>query len=126
MTRVLSPRAWALTGVVAVMIVWGSTFVVTKAAVHEIPPFTLAALRFAIAALVLSPVAITRGGLAQLPRPVAFGRLALMALTGVVGFTVLFNYALLYGSASQGALIFAFAPAAIALGAVLVLAESPS
>ena len=49
-----------------------------------------------------------------------------MALTGVVGFTVLFNYALLYGSASQGALIFAFAPAAIALGAVLVLAESPS
>jgi hypothetical protein len=35
---VISRRSCALAGIVIVMIVWGSTFVVTKAAIHEIPP----------------------------------------------------------------------------------------
>ena len=80
-------RSQAVAGVIALMIVWGSTFVVTKAAVVEIPPFTLAALRFAIATVVLVPIAVARGGVTRLPRPVPIVPLLLMALTGIALFT---------------------------------------
>jgi drug/metabolite transporter (DMT)-like permease len=49
-----------------------------------------------------------------------------MSLAGVVSFSVGFNYALSYASATQGALIYALLPAAITLAAVLVLKETPS
>jgi len=45
----LSPRDLALT--LAVVAVWGYTFVPIKIALVEVPPFTLAALRFLLAAL---------------------------------------------------------------------------
>jgi O-acetylserine/cysteine efflux transporter len=45
----LSPRDLALT--LAVVAIWGYTFVPIKVALTEVPPFTLAALRFALAAL---------------------------------------------------------------------------
>jgi drug/metabolite transporter (DMT)-like permease len=108
------------------MIVWGSTFVVTKAAVAEIPPFTLAALRFAIATVVLVPIAVARGGVTRLPRPLPIVPLLLMALTGIALFTVGFNFALLYGSAAQGSLIYALVPAAVAIAAVVWLKEKVS
>jgi drug/metabolite transporter (DMT)-like permease len=108
------------------MIVWGSTFVVTKAAADEIPPLTLAMLRFFIASIVLIPIAWSQGGLALLPRPIPLGALTLMALTGIALFTIAFNYALVYASATQGALIYALLPAAIALAAVVFLKERPS
>jgi drug/metabolite transporter (DMT)-like permease len=119
-------RAGALVGILLVMLVWGSTFVVTKASVRDVPPFTLAALRFIIAFLVLAPFAISRGGLRQLPRPLPLGSLLLMALTGIAILTVGFNFALRYGSASQGSLIYALTPGAMALGAVIVLRERVS
>jgi drug/metabolite transporter (DMT)-like permease len=123
---VISRRAYALGAVIALMIVWGSTFVVTKAAVREIPPLTLSVLRFFIAACVLVPIAVTRGGLTVLPRPLPIVPLALMGLVGIALFHIGFNYALVYGSASQGALIFALVPAAVAFAAVIALKETPS
>jgi O-acetylserine/cysteine efflux transporter len=45
----LSPRDLALT--LAVVAVWGYTFVPIKVALTEVPPFTLAALRFFVAAV---------------------------------------------------------------------------
>ena len=108
------------------MIVWGSTFVVTKAAATEIPALTLALLRFVIATIVLIPIAWSRGGLARLPRPIPFGALTLMALCGIALFTIAFNYALVFASATQGALIYALLPAAIAFAAVVFLKERPT
>jgi drug/metabolite transporter (DMT)-like permease len=108
------------------MIVWGSTFVVTKAAAQDIPPLTLAALRFLIAAIVLIPIALSRGGLARLPKPIPWPALGLMAVTGIAIFAVTFTYALVHGSASQGALIYALVPACVAIAAVLFLGEKPS
>lgn len=119
-------RSLAIVGLVALMIVWGSTFAVTKVAAREIPPLTLAALRFLIAAIVLVPIALSRGGLGRLPRPVPWFSLVLMALSGTAAFAIAFNYALVYASASQGALIYALVPVAIALAAVLFLYEKPS
>lgn len=122
----MSRRTRAIASAIGLMVVWGSTFAITKAAVVEIPPVTLSALRFLIAAAVLIPIVLARGGLANIPRPLPLGSLALMALTGVAIFHVGFNYALLYGSASQGAIVFALVPAAIALAAVTLLKERPS
>jgi drug/metabolite transporter (DMT)-like permease len=121
----ISRRTYALASLVGLMIVWGSTFVVTKAAVGEIPPFTLAALRFLIAALVLVPFA-WRFGLTHLPKTFPFVPLIFMGLTGIAVFTIAFNYALVYGSATQGALVYALLPAAVSLAAVMFLHESPS
>src|ERR671914_397624 len=112
-------RSTALASVILVMVVWGSTFVVTKAAVSEIPPLTLAVLRFGIASGVLLPIAAARGGVRRLPQPLPLAALALMSFTGIALFHVAFNYALVYGSASQGALIFALVPAAVGLAAVV-------
>lgn len=40
--------------------VWGSTFVVVKGAVEQMPPFSFMAWRFALAALVMSPALVLR------------------------------------------------------------------
>jgi len=115
-------RRAALSAIVAVMVVWGSTFVVTKVAMQQFPPFTLAFLRFAIASLVIA-LFLRRGSLGRLRSAVSIGRLAFLALTGVALFTTAFNFALLYGSAAQGALLYATVPAVVALCAVLFLKE---
>jgi drug/metabolite transporter (DMT)-like permease len=122
----ISRRASALAGLILVMIVWGITYVVTKAAVREIPPLTLAALRYMIAAAVLVPIAMARSRSIRLPRPLSFAPLVWMGLTGIVILTVGFNYGLIYGSASQGALLYALSPAAVAIAAVVWLGESLS
>jgi O-acetylserine/cysteine efflux transporter len=64
----LSPRDLALT--LAVVTVWGYTFVPIKVALAEVPPFTLAALRFFLAALPM----------------VFFVRRPEMPLRGVIGY----------------------------------------
>jgi drug/metabolite transporter (DMT)-like permease len=122
----VSRRTYALASLIFVMVVWGSTYVVTKAAVREIPPLTLAALRYLIAAGVLVSIAVARRGLMRLPRPITFAPLVWMGLTGIAILTVGFNYGLIYGSASQGALIYALGPAAVAVAAVLFLHEALS
>jgi drug/metabolite transporter (DMT)-like permease len=119
-------RTFGLLCLIAVMIVWGSTFVVTKTAAREIPPLTLATLRFVIASAILVPIALSRGGLRALVQPVPWRHLSLMALTGVAAFAITFNYALVYGAAAQGAIVYALVPAAIALAAVLFLKERVS
>jgi drug/metabolite transporter (DMT)-like permease len=122
----MTPRTRAIASLWVVVVVWGSTFIITKSVLEDIAPITLAGLRFFIATAVLTPLAMGRGGLAKLPRPLPVGRLALMALTGFAIYYAGFNYALLFTSASQGALIQALGPAAIALAAVVFLREKPS
>jgi drug/metabolite transporter (DMT)-like permease len=116
-------RGAALLALVIVMIVWGSTFVVTKAAVEDFPPLTLAFLRFAIASLLLWQLARPRGGLGAALRKVRLRRLVLLAFAGVAVFTCSFNYAMVYGSAAQGALLYATVPAVVAIAAALFLKE---
>jgi drug/metabolite transporter (DMT)-like permease len=120
----MTRRSYALLSLILVMIVWGSTYVVTKAAVREIPPLSLAVLRYLIATAVLVPLAVARGGLMRLARPLPFASLVWMGLTGIAILTVGFNYGLVYGSATQGALVYALGPAAVAVAAVIGLGET--
>lgn len=122
----VSRRSVALVTLVVLMVVWGSTFVITKAAAKDIAPMMLATLRFLTAAVVLLPYAGLKGNWRSLPKPMPWGALLGMALTGIATFTIAFNYALVYGSASQGALIYALLPAAVAVAAVVFLKERMS
>jgi drug/metabolite transporter (DMT)-like permease len=119
-------RTAALAAIVLLMIIWGTTYIITKIAIREVPPLTLAALRFLITALVLLPFAIAAGGLKRLPKPFPIRDIVAMALTGFVLYYAFFNYALEYGSASQGALIQALIPVGVAITAVIVLREKLS
>jgi drug/metabolite transporter (DMT)-like permease len=118
-----SKRNAALAALVAAMTIWGSTFVVTKVAMQEFPPLTLAFLRFAIASCVLLAVMRGFGALVKL-RAISLWRLIFLATSGIALFTAGFNLALLYGSAAQGALLYATIPAVVAISAVLFLNET--
>jgi drug/metabolite transporter (DMT)-like permease len=117
------PQARSVVLLVLVMLIWGSTYVVTKSGLDELPPKLFALLRFCVASVCLLPLALLRGGVAALPRPRPWGTLALMGLTGVGLYYVLFNLALTYTNASQGSLVQSSLPAVTAGMAVLWLHE---
>src|SRR5260370_6005331 len=51
---------------VAMCLIWGIPYLFIRIAVHEISPATLVFLRTAIAALVLTPIAVRQGGFREL------------------------------------------------------------
>ena len=123
MTPAMPPRAAALAAIVTAMIIWGSTFVVTKSAAQQFPPLTLGFLRFAFGSLALAALLRARGQKLAPWRAAPWPQLLLLAFTGVAVFTSAFNYALFYGSAAQGTLLYALVPAAVAVCAALILRE---
>lgn len=105
------------------MTVWGSTFMVTKELIALWPPFTVAFVRVSVGTLVLLPFAWSRHRRGDhLP----WGTIWLMGLIGVALYYLVFNLAMVYVSASQGALVQASIPAMTALVAVLWLRERAS
>jgi drug/metabolite transporter (DMT)-like permease len=121
--RWMSGRALSIVLLLVAVVIWGSTYVVTKAGVDEVPPMLFALLRYCTASVLLVPIALARGGARRLPRPTPWGMLALMGLTGVTLYYAGFNLALTYTTASQGALIQSSIPAVTAGMAVIWLRE---
>ena len=79
------------------MVIWGSTFVVTKGVNDQLPPFTLAFVRVAIGALVLLACALirqARGGSHSRWSALPWGTMISMGLIGVVLYYAVFNYSL--------------------------------
>lgn len=114
---------------VVTMVIWGSTFVVTKGINEQVQPFTLAFVRVAIGALVLLGCAFVRqvrGGEHSRWSALPWGTMVTMGLIGVVAYYAVFNYSLVYTSASQGALVQSSIPAMTALVAVVWLREHAS
>ncbi len=113
-------RRKSLLALLGAVLIWGSTFVATKDALGAFPPLTLAALRFALALVVVWPVyARSRRGSAPLPLRVAI----MLGFFGVFLYFGLQNWALLYCRAGTASLILASIPAFTALGSRLLLAE---
>ncbi len=111
------------------MVIWGSTFVVTKGVNDQVPPFTLAFVRVAIGALVLFAFALVRrarGGSHTPWSALPWGTIVTMGMVGVALYYAVFNYSLVYTSASQGALVQSCIPAMTALVAVVWLREHAS
>ncbi len=107
------------------MIIWGSSFAVTRVAVRQTPPVTFAFLRFAIASVIYLPVFLVKRK--SLPagffRTIPWGRVIMMALTGIVLYFFFFNLSLTALPASAGAMIQGFIPVCIAGFAAVFLNE---
>lgn len=104
------------------VLVWGGSFIATKAAVADIPPIAFAVLRFAVAVVGLgamhfltrTPLKVER----DLWKPVVVA-----ALTGVTLTYVLENTALKFTTAGNSALFIAASPLVTMAGAVFFLKE---
>ncbi len=100
-------RDWTLLLVLGA--IWGSSFMFIKIALIDLPPFTIAAGRIVIAAIVLWAVArLQRLGLPPI-RPM-LGRLFLVALTGGVVPFFLIAWAELRIDSALAAILMAFVP----------------
>lgn len=123
----MNRRARAIFILIGVMAMWGSTFVVTKGVIDDLPPLALAFVRVAIGFALLLPFAWPRyRRIAGAGQRLPWGTIALMAFVGVAFYYGAFNLALVYTSASQGALVQSSIPAVTALVAVVWLRESAS
>ena len=104
----------------AVLLFWGSTFLITKFVLVEVAPLALTFLRFAIAFAVLAPLAHRQGyRLRDTFRPTFL----LFGLTGTTLFYALQNLGLNYTSITSTVLIQASIPAVTVLLAVIILKE---
>src|ERR1700736_4404260 len=60
-SKIRRPAWKTLLAFAIIYVVWGSTFLAIRVGVREVPPFTLAAMRFLIAGLVLYGWGVARG-----------------------------------------------------------------
>lgn len=100
-------------------LLWGTSDVAGKSALESVPPITLAALRFAVAAAVLWPLALRNGA----PRPRG-GRIALMGLLGIASAFLLQNAGLQRTGAANASMLQGAAPILAVIGATLLLRET--
>lgn len=116
------PRVnWSLVLVVAI---WASTFINIKVVLPEVPPNTLACLRFALASLAFLIIFLWRG----FPRIERrdWWRIAFCGLTGVTLYNFLQNQGLRYAGATDASILASLAPVFMTLLAWLILKETPS
>ncbi|WP_219223436.1 DMT family transporter [Pedobacter antarcticus] len=118
-------KTYAIILLIFTMLVWGSSYTVTKSIVNILPPACFALVRFVIASLCLMPFYLfdSKRQKAQKFRSGDIRWLFLMGLSGITGYYIFFNYSLMYTSASSGALIQGFIPVCIALLGVVFLKE---
>lgn len=105
--------------VILSMVIWGTGVVVTKVAVEEMAPVLMATLRFGVAAAVFVPISVKKGGIKSLP----WGRLAVSSFIGITLYYILFNFGMLYTSASTAGLLQGVMPVYTMLLAWLFLKE---
>lgn len=121
-----SKNVTGLISIFFVMLVWGSSFTVSKIVVSTVPPALLALLRFLIASAILTPFLLIRLRKTRLPRPFPYLWISMMGLTGITVYYICFHASLLYLQASTGAMIEGFMPVCIALFAAIFLKEKLS
>jgi len=105
-------------------LMWGTTWLVVRVGLEDLPPFTFAGVRFLIAALVLSVVAVARG--AALPR--SPGDWVIMIGTGLttIGVTYAFQFwGMQYVASGVAAVLFSTVPLLTILIAHGLLPDEP-
>ena len=114
------PATWKiLLAFSMIYFVWGSTFLAIRIGVQEVPPFLLAAMRFATAGLLLFLWTVARGE--RLPKPREWASVSLLALL-IFGF----DYGCLFWSEQRvpsglAAVMLATIPAFMALSEIVFL-----
>jgi len=113
---------WAL--LATLVVVWGSSFAATKIGVETISPTWMVALRMAVAALVLVPLAFLRGP--GLPKPSAqWGWLVLLTLLGYLAPFWLISWGTQYIASGLSGILMAMVPLAVIMLAHFFLPDEP-
>ena len=115
---------WLHLRLVLVALMWGGAFVAARFTVAEVPPFTAAFLRFALAAFLLCLLLVKREKPAARLRNHDWPLLIVLGLTGIFGYNALFFTGLQYTTAINGSLIVAINPVAITVIAAIILREA--
>ncbi|SFW89897.1 DMT family transporter [Amycolatopsis australiensis] len=102
-------RRLPVAAVLAAALIWSSSFAVTKVALADVPPMTLGALRFAVAALVLG-VVVHAGRDRRLPSPRQRLFIRFAGLLGITAYFALENAGVELATASDATLIVASYP----------------
>ncbi|MEV4129013.1 DUF2000 family protein [Nocardia sp. NPDC049707] len=112
-------RALAVAAVLAAALIWSTSYAVTKMTLAEIPPLTIGAIRFSVAALILAAVVHARR---NQPLPTVRQRLVIGAagLLGVAAYFAVENLGVDLATASDATLIVASYPI-ITLAVELIL-----
>lgn len=105
---------------------WGANFVLAGPVLHDMPPLWAAAARFALGALTMLVFATVRGEDLRRPAWAHAGTFTLLAAVGIVGFNLLFFFAMRSTSPANGALIMATNPLVTTLLAAALLRERPN
>ncbi len=114
------PSATAYLCLVLPPLFWSSNFIVGKALVGIVPPWTLNAGRFVVSALILLPLLLYRK---EWPPPRTLVSLILMSITGVFAFNAVLYIGLGYTSATNATLVNSTTPVTTALIARLLIGE---
>lgn len=117
----LSKHTRGILSLIFVMLIWGSSFTVTKIVVTEVPPHIFAGIRNLIGCAALLPFYLIQRRKVKSPLP--YMKLVLMGLTGTTLYYFVFNAGMKYVSATSGALIDGLVPVAIAIPAAIILKE---
>lgn len=115
---------WMHLRLVTVALMWGGAFVAARFTVAEVPPFTAAFLRFALAAFLLFLLLVVKEKPAARLRNHDWPLLVVLGLTGIFGYNALFFTGLKYTTAINGSLIVAINPVAITIIAAIILREA--
>ncbi|MFF1609111.1 DMT family transporter [Amycolatopsis sp. NPDC058278] len=106
-----SPRlGLSVSAVLGAALIWSSSFAVTKVALAEVPPMTLGALRFALAALILGVAVHTGPDRRRLPSPRERLFIGSAGLLGITAYFALENVGVDLATASDATLIVASYP----------------
>lgn len=113
----------AVAAVAATVLLWGSSFVVIRAAGTDLSPGPMALLRMGVATLVMAPVALRAGVLRRVPRGRLLGLLLAYGVLWFAGYQLALNAAEQHVDAGTAALFVNVAPLLIALGTGTLLRE---
>lgn len=106
-------------GMLLVVVIWGANFAIVKAALSQIPPLALTAMRFGIASILLLPIVYFREGAFAPPRGMTW-KYVWLGLVGNTIYQLLFIIGLSRTTAANSALLIATTPVLVALlGALL-------
>ena len=120
----MAPARTAYLCLLGMAVCFGGTWPAGKLAVEEVPPFTVAAVRFSIATALLALWAGARHGPIRAPGRANLPLVLAMGATAVAGYNVFFLYGLELAPASDGAIIVpGFAPVFTVLLGWAVLGE---
>ncbi len=121
----LNPLSLVYLKLILTTVIWGGTFIAGRIAVQDVGVFSIAFLRFTIAALLLLGINAHQGNIQKLT-PKEWGGIVCLGLTGILAYNAFFLGGLKLLPASRASLIVALNPIAIALSSAIIFRESLS